>query len=386
MKIKTLTPRLDWPQKCEQMGFYYHSIDGRYWCDDYYYELSRKEANILERAGNELHSMYLSTVADIIQKGDYQDFGFSPQMIQAIESSWREKDSHINSVYSRFDLSFTDEKMPPKLLEYNADTPTTLLESSIVQKQWLNDVFPGNAQFNSINEDLIARWKKWAENKPLAQKVFFTSLHFVDDEANTIYMMDAAMQAGLQGEFIFIEDMKYSESDNLFLDAKGEVIEYCYKLYPWEWLEKDDCFEKIKDNNITFIEPAWKLLLSNKAILVHLWKKYRNHPNLLPTYFSMEEYAKHETHIDTVVKKHIFSREGWNIQIIKSGEVLEESLGVYSGPSVYQEYHALPFMQERYTPTGLWMIGDKASGVGFRDDSVKITQDTSWFAPHVIVE
>lgn len=36
---------------------------------------------------------------------------------------------------------------------------------------------------------------------------------------------------------------------------------------------------------IDSIEPAWKLVLGNKAILPLLWEMFPDHKNLLPAYF-----------------------------------------------------------------------------------------------------
>jgi len=386
LKINKIPARPDWQKKCEALGFYYHSIDGKYWCDEYCYELSVREVEILKKAGQELHAMYMEMAREIIESGDYLNFNFSDKLKQDIETSWADSRDTVNSLYGRFDLSYENENKAPKLLEYNADTPTTFLESSIIQAQWLSDVFPQYQQFNTLAPDLIERWRAWGRDKPIAQKVYFASLKFPDDEANTIFMMDLCMQAGFQGEFIHIDEIRYSEEQKIFTDSKGETINYCYKLYPWEWIAQEEDFENIRNHNITFIEPAWKLVLSNKAMLVHLWKKYKNHPNLLAAHFTSEEFKTEERNINTIVKKQIFSREGWNIQIIESGKVVEESLGMYSGPSIYQEYAPVAHLNERWTPTGLWMVGDKVSGLGFRDDYKKITTDTSWFAPHYVRE
>lgn len=61
------------------------------------------------------------------------------------------------SLYSRLDLAY-DGVNPPKLLENNADTPTSLYESAFFQWIWLEDQIaagnlPENAdQFNGIRE------------------------------------------------------------------------------------------------------------------------------------------------------------------------------------------------------------------------------------------
>lgn len=76
--------------------------------------------------------------------------------MNAIVWSWNEEPP---AIYGRFDLAY-DGIHPPKLLEYNADTPTALLEASVVQWYWLQDVFPKDDQFNSIHEHLVAKWKE----------------------------------------------------------------------------------------------------------------------------------------------------------------------------------------------------------------------------------
>ena len=60
------------------------------------------------------------------------------------------------SIYGRFDLRY-DGAGPAKLLEYNADTPTTLLEASILQWNWLKDTHEGDDQWNSLHEKLVER-------------------------------------------------------------------------------------------------------------------------------------------------------------------------------------------------------------------------------------
>ena len=46
-----------------------------------------------------------------------------------IAASWKRRDA---SLYGRFDLRY-DGQGPAKLLEYNADTPTSLFETAVFQ-------------------------------------------------------------------------------------------------------------------------------------------------------------------------------------------------------------------------------------------------------------
>ena len=62
------------------------------------------------------------------------------------------------------------------------------------------------------------------------------------------------------------------------------------------------------------IEPWWKLLVSNKAMLPLLWSMYPNHPSLLPSYYSdpREELSGDWDHKywKDWISKPILGREG----------------------------------------------------------------------------
>jgi glutathionylspermidine synthase len=132
--------------------------------------------------------------------------------------------------------------------------------------------------------------------------------------------------------------------------------------------------------NTCFIEPIWKMLLSNKAILPVLWEMYPDHPNLLPAFFTPQKFAS------DYVKKPLLSREGANINIhAATGEVA--TTGDYGAEGfVYQAYHPLPNFstngEANYMVVGSWIIGDEAAGIGIREDESPITKNTSRFVPH----
>ncbi|HSZ87188.1 MAG TPA: glutathionylspermidine synthase family protein, partial [Puia sp.] len=127
------------------------------------------------------------------------------------------------------------------------------------------------------------------------------------------------------------------------------------------------------------IEPAWKMILSNKAILPILWELYPHHPNLLPAYFE-------ENNMEEFVKKPILSREGANISIISNGRTIESTEGEYGKEGfIYQEYFPLPvFNGNNYPLIGSWIIGQEPAGIGIRESNQLITDNISRFIPHLI--
>ena len=133
-------------------------------------------------------------------------------------------------------------------------------------------------------------------------------------------------------------------------------------------------------NRAFWIEPAWKMILSNKAILPILWELYPEHPNLLPAYFEPGKLTDY-------VKKPILSREGANINLVKEGSLLQASEGEYGKEGfIFQELFSLPDFKGNYPVIGSWVIGQEPAGMGIREANTLITDNHSRFVPHLINE
>jgi glutathionylspermidine synthase len=272
------------------------------------------------------------------------------------------------------DLSW-DGRGEPKLLEYNADTPTALLEASVAQWYWMQDVKPGADQFNSIHEKLIARWQEMRPRLAADGRVYFAAdLESVEDAGNLDYLRDTALQAGLTPIAIAIEDIGWDGAR--FVDLEGRGIGSLFKLYPWEWMLREEFGAHLLAGTLRAIEPPWKMLLSNKAILPVLWEMFPDHPNLLAASFEAGRFAT------DFVKKPLYSREGANVSIA-SGDTLIDVGGDYGEEGfIWQAYHELPRFDGRYAVIGSWIVGDAPAGIGIREDDSPVTRDTSRFVPH----
>lgn len=273
------------------------------------------------------------------------------------------------------------------MLEYNADTPTSLLESSVIQYHWLKDRFPHGDQFNSIHEELIARWDFIATPWDEEPTIHFTCVsEQLEDWGNTDYIRTTAEQAGLQTKMLSIETIGWDDQLQQFVDEENLVIQHLFKLYPWEWLLDDPYAPLIGKSAMRMQEPAWKLILSNKAILPLLWELFPNHPNLLPAYFASRQPINDVPFGNQYVKKPVFSREGANIEIYDGNQTtLLKTDGPYNlNKAVYQVFFPLPEFDGNYTVTGSWVIGGKSAGIGLREDESLITKNTSRFVPHYI--
>jgi len=362
--------RPDWPTKVESIGLTYHSHDaGPYWDETACYQLTAREVDVLEAAANSLHFLCIDAAEAVIKNNWWPRLGIAPAAIPAILNSWERDDF---SLYGRFDLSY-DGLTPPKLLEYNADTPTALVEAAVAQWFWLQDTHPRADQFNSIHERLIAAWRKWR-----GKTIHFASIkEHAEDEMTVLYLRDTCEQAGVATRPVFIEDIGWDARQYKFVDLDCVGIERCFKLYPWEWLWAEEFGVHLAKEPVQFIEPAWKMLLSNKGLLPVLWELFPGHPNLLPA------YAEPGPLDGRFVRKPILSREGANIAWVEGGVVVEETGGDYGEQGhVYQAPAHLPDFGGHHPVFGVWVVDHEAAGLGIREDTVRITGNLSRFIPH----
>ncbi|MGW4470799.1 glutathionylspermidine synthase family protein [Nonomuraea sp. NPDC004354] len=382
MRREHASPRDGWEKIVEGHGLAFHRsvqaahLPRPYWDESVHYVFSMDQVLDLEAQVEELHRMCLAAVEHVIAERRFADFALPEWTWQEIAHSWERRDPHL---YGRFDLRY-DGVSPPKLLEYNADTPTSLVESSVVQWYWLRDRFPADDQWNSLHERLIDRWR--ALVLPTGPTHFaWTSMDETGEEAMTVaYLQETADQAGLVTVAIAMEDIGWDPLNRRFVDVEGRVIRSAFKLYPWEWMLADDFGAHAVRHaaSTTWIEPLWKALLSNKALLAVLWELYPGHPNLLPAYLDGPR------ELTSYIVKPLLGREGAAMRIVTPSETLETPGSYGAEGHVYQGFDPLPSFDGQRPVLGAWMVADESAGLGIRETAGLITDDTSSFVPHRI--
>ncbi|MFB9687103.1 glutathionylspermidine synthase family protein [Amycolatopsis plumensis] len=380
-------PRRDWQRIVEEQGLVYgtpaRDASGRvrpYWDESVHYVFEMDEVLSLEADVELLHSMCLEAVDNVVTTEGYRRFGIPEWVWPHIAESWKRQDPHV---YGRFDLRY-DGKSPAKLLEYNADTPTTLLEASLLQWHWKTDVFPDDDQWNSIHEKLVERWTQ------LQGKLPSNELHFTwsaadpsgEDNVTTAYLQETAAEAGLDTVGLAIEEIGWDPVLKRFVDLEEAQMATVLKLYPWEWVVDEEFGRHAVESlpRTLWIEPLWKMILSNKTLLAILWENYPGHPNLLPA------FADDPGLLTEYVRKPKLGREGANVQIVATGYETQTD-GVYGAEGfVYQAFDPLPEFDGYRPALGAWIVGDSSAGLGIRETGGLVTDDGAAFVPHRIVE
>ena len=377
--------RDDWRTTAAASGFDFHTLNGeRYWDERAYYAFTLDEIeNQIEAPTGEIDAMCLELVGRAINdEHALRRLKIPEAFWPLIRDSWERDEA---SLYGRLDLSF-DGRAPAKLLEYNADTPTSIFETAVFQWTWLEQgiarhIVPARAdQFNSLHERLIDAWRKIGHAKHLH---LAGSLESAEDACTLAYLEDTARQAGLSTTLLDIEAIGWRDKGG-FVDLDDRPIELAFKLYPWEWMFQDAFGAKLAQAPTRWIEPPWKAVLSNKGMLALLWEMFRGHPNLLPAFFEDDPDAASLG--ASFVRKPLYSREGANVALIREGETVVEQQGPYGAEGfVRQALAPLPNFSGQYPVLGSWLVDHTPCGLSIREDENPITGNTSRFLPHAIL-
>lgn len=385
MRRVTLPPREGYAARLEEIGLSWHALDGgAYWGEGAAYAFTPAEIERIEAATSELVRMCFDTVEDIVSRRDFAGMGIEPTFWSRIERSWAEDEP---TLYGRMDLALTRDGQL-KLLEFNADTPTSLLEAAVAQWHWLEDRLragqlpAGTDQFNRVHEALIEQFTYLREARGIHEMHFASAGGSEEDFGTVQYLRDTAQQAGLRTTFLHVHEIGHHPVGQHFVGRDGEPIRALFKLYPLEWMMAEEFGTELISTHTVVVEPLWKALLSNKAILARLWARYPGHDLLLPAFLEPGRVP------GDVVRKPIFSREGASVTI--TGRHAIATAGEYGAEGhVEQAYVELPEFTAsdgtpRYPVLGSWVIGQDAAGLGVREGRSRVTDNTASFCPHFI--
>lgn len=391
MKRIAIAERADWRAQADALGFKFHTINGEpYWVEDAYYQFTlRQIEDDIEAPSAEIHQMAMALVGEVVRSEELLARLEIPERYwQWIAQTWGSDDTtQAPHLYGRMDFAYTGVG-PAKLLELNYDTPTSLYEAAYFQWLWLEqliargDLPAGSDQYNAIQDLLIEAFR--ALTPGLTQPLYFASVaNHPEDRGTVLYLRDCAAQAGISTEIIDIEDIGLAVGGR-FTDLQHRVISSLFKLYPLEFLFREEFGPALPNSGIQLFEPPWKAILSNKGALPLLWERHPNHPNLLEAHFERPDAPALEA---GWVRKPLHSREGANVDLIMpNGERISQDGPYADGAFIRQRYAPLPKFDEWHAVVGAWIVADRAAGLGMREDQNPITRDAARFVPHAIVD
>lgn len=391
MKLEKLKPLSD--EYLESIGFVWHTdSDNSSYISDEIVVINEDEANAYYEATNELYDMFAEAGQYVIDNDLFHDLNIPFNLVEMIKESW-ENDVHWH-LYSRFDLAGGIDGKPIKLIEFNADTPTSLFETAIIQWAILKaNGLDEASQFNNLYEALKDNFKriitldsdieKFDEYySKLGWKILFSSISGSSEDINTTKLLQhIATEAGFNTDFEFIENVQFNDEG---IYKNDELFEFWFKLIPWENIAIEESelalilTQIIADKKAIIFNPAYTLMFQSKGFMKVLWDLYPNHPLLLETSFEPLVGKKQ-------VEKRCFGREGANVKIINADQSIDEQTsGEYEGhKAIYQEYVEFPKDSNGNSYQAGVFYAYEACGLGFRRGG-KILNNMSKFVGHII--
>ncbi len=388
--LEKITPISD--ATLEQIGFKWHtdSDESKYVADELVI-VSDAEAEAYYEAVNELYDMYAEAAQYVIDNNLFFDLGIPFNLIDTIKKSW-ENDVHWH-LYGRFDLAGGIDGKPIKLIEFNADTPTALFETAILQWALLkHNKMDEERQFNNVYQAVSDNFRRLItlfddpgefERHYEGWKILFSSISGNTEEEQTVRLLQQmAIDAGFQTGFEPLGGVKFDE-DGIY-DSDENLYEYWFKLYPWEEIAIEEpelatLLTNIMNNQKAIIlNPAYTLLFQSKGMMKILCDLFPDSPYLLKTSFEPLNGIPY-------VEKRMFGREGANVKLFDaSGKITEANDGPYANfRPVYQEYVEFPRDSHANAYQAGVFFAYEACGLGFRRGG-KILNNMSKFVGHVL--
>ena len=391
MKLQPLQPLTN--DYLDSIGFLWHTEkDASSYVSNDFIVINEAEAEAFYDATNELYGMYKEATQYVIDNNLFHELNIPFNLVEIIKESWNNQ-VHWH-LYGRFDLAGGIDGKPIKLIEFNADTPTALFETAIIQWAMLkfND-HDETKQFNSLYEAIGDNFKRLItldsdiedfskHYDKLNWKILFSSIAgSLEEEHTTRLLQHIASEIGFHTEFAYVDDVKFSDDG---ISLNDELYEFWFKLVPWEEIGIQEgelaviLTELVNDKKTIILNPAYTLLFQSKGIMKILWDLFPNHPLLLETSFEPLENKKQ-------VEKMCFGREGANVAIVNEDNSLElKTEGVYeSFKPIYQEYVEFPQDNDgNYYQAGVFHAYE-ACGLGFRKGG-KILNNMAKFVGHIV--
>ncbi len=376
----------------DEIGFTWHTDeDGSKYVADELVQVTQDEAEAYYEAANTLYDMYVEAAEHVIANNLFFELGIPFNLVEPIKQSW-ENDVHWH-IYGRVDFAGGIGGEPIKLIEFNADTPTGLFETAVLQWALLKkNGMDEERQFNNVYQAISDNFRRLItlhddperfEELYDGWKILFSSIEGNEEEETTTRLLQQiATDAGFNTGFEFLQNVTFN--DDGIADSNENPYEYWFKLYPWEDIGTDEPELAVmlagimEKQQAILLNPAYTLLFQSKGMLKILYDLFPDSPYLLPASFEPLEGA--------YVEKKVFGREGANTTVVNAdGTVAAQTDGPYGNfKSVYQEY--VPFTEDAHAnqyQAGVFFAYE-ACGLGYRRGG-KILDNMSKFVGHVLI-
>ncbi|MCZ8520177.1 MULTISPECIES: glutathionylspermidine synthase family protein [Paenibacillus] len=376
------------------------------------YRLTPELLAEMRAAAGKLGRIYAKTVS-IVQQGEpelWRELGLPEAAFGAIRLRF---DESIATLIGRFDFAHTPGGL--KMLEFNSDTPTGIVEAfhvngRICEACGAQDPNEGCAA--QLPDAFGRMLDLYREAGYPQESIVFSALDWHEEDAGTTKYLLA--HSGLQGaRFVPLGDLRV-QGDRLWAESPGGEapaervpVDVLYRLHALEKLAEDrdtdgyptgeHVLRLIAEGKLAVVNPPSGFAAQTKALQALIWNLYEAGEfytqeeretisrYMLPTYLE-PIFAGDESY----VVKPILGREGSGVTIYEKGAAAEASgeEEYAHQPMVYQQYAELPRVEVEtlsgpYRGSLLWgcfLIDGQGSAVVARVGG-RITGNLSYYLP-----
>jgi glutathionylspermidine synthase len=314
----------------------------------------------------------------------------------------------VPTVIGRFDFAHTPQGL--KMLEFNSDTPTGIVEAFYVNEQacrFFNVENPNDGMSEQIPQAFRSMVDQYRSLGYRTENICFSSLGWhEEDKGTTLYLMK---QSGLPSRFAPLDQLRVLD-DRLYVQEEDGLVpvDVLYRLHALEKLaeERDEdgyptgahVLQLIAGKRLAIINPPSAFLTQTKALQALIWNLYE-----AGEFFTADEQESIKTYMlptylenrflggTGFVTKPIYGREGGGVVLYRAdGTPLERDQEEFywEQPMIYQERVELPHVSVEtangeYSGRLLWgsfVVGGKPSAIVARVGGA-ITNNMSYYLP-----
>ena len=361
----------------------------------------------LKRASAALGAIFARTSAVVMQADDelLLTLGLPEATWAAVRNSLPEL---LPTVIGRFDFAATPAGL--KMLEFNAETPTDIVEAFYVNGkvcEAFGVVDPNAGLFTGLAEAFRRTAQCYRRRGWATDRIVFSSVDWHDEDAGTTRFLLA--QSGLDAGFVPLSQLRVYEDRVQVWDGTAHTpVDLLYRLHPLEKLAEEQdtdgyptgrrALEIVAEGRLALINPPAAIIAQSKAVQALIWNLHESgefytpeeqtaiQRYMLPTYFENRFLGR-----SAYVTKPVYGREGGAVTLFGPDGVArarDEEPEYWDQPVVYQQYAELPKLTVE-TLNGLYcgrmifgsfLIDGQGSGIVARVGS-RITGNMAFFQP-----
>lgn len=363
----------------------------------------RKEISI---ATEKLGKVFSKTVTYVQNCHDqiFEMLGIPKEAHEAIRNAVF---SDIVTTVGRFDFALTQEGL--KMLEFNADTPTSIVEAFYVNNeacQFFGLDNPNHMLDLNIETAFLKILRQYQKLGYSTDTIVFSALGWHDEDRVTTEFL--LQKSGLNGKFIPLEDLRVYEDRLCYWENGPQPIDVWYRLHALEKLaeEKDSdgyptgahVIDLVARKKLALINPPSAFIAQTKALQALIWNLHemkefyteQEHETIskymLPTYMENNFLGVH-----SFVVKPVYGREGGAVSLFTADGTLitsDKEESYWDQPMIYQQKAELEEIEVNtlngaFKGRGLWgsfLIGGHSSGICLRVGEL-ITGNLSYYLP-----